>query len=568
MGKYLTINSQFNPISFEEMAKMPLMYKAEREKQEDKLDELSKYSTLEALSNSSLNRDVYGKYQAYKNKLADTATRLQNTGKLDARSIRDLQREYNQVISPYEKGYEEWKAIVDKQAKESKPWIMQSVDYSNMSLDDFMKSNHSYTSIDLNEVTKDAATQILSDLYSGEINKTNAAEKLEGIYNGYDTRGYTDAQKARVVRAIKNGVSVAEQNYIAEQNKRAIERMKAQTQSASYEKNYWQAQKARREALGLSGSGSGSGGSVSGIHKVGKMKLPSGDVIDPGLYEFEKDGKKYYSTDSKGTQNVAEASGYDMSKYYPKPENSYLYDAPYGALTVSPKRGETSTVEETIGGVTYNGLSSEGVINDSFYKYLGALYKNNAGKIAEIRDINELNEKCRSIGLSNTTIKSIYNQLSGKQDTKLESKIERRYAFNYGKKLVVFKSPNGAEGFAFVDVNDNRFKMPEKPSAEDVSDGTASGNNSSNDSNESNSSSEQPSAQPAQPAQPVDSSKTVNTKRDSAKVEPIKTKKDSVVTTGTKPKSGSTSSSTSSIDSSKQEREVAARSMEIENELP
>lgn len=562
MGKYLTINSQFNPISFEEMAKMPLMYKAEREKQEDKLDELSKYSTLEALSNSSLNRDVYGKYQAYKNKLADTATRLQNTGKLDARSIRDLQREYNQVISPYEKGYEEWKTIVDKQAKESKPWIMQSVDYSNMSLDDFMKSNHSYTSIDLNEVTKDAATQILADLYSGEINKTNAAEKLEGIYNGYDTRGYTDAQKARVVRAIKNGVSVAEQNYIAEQNKRAIERMKAQTQSASYEKNYWQAQKARREALGLSGSGSGSEGSVSGIHKVGKMRLPSGDVIDPGLYEFEKDGKKYYSTDSKGTQNVVEANSYDMSEYYPNPEDSYLYDAHYGAITVSPNNGNKT--KETIGNITYDNISTASVINDDFYKYLGALYKNNAGKIAEVHDVNELNEKCRSIGLSNTTIDSIVKQLSGKQDSKIESlKIERRRALDYGKKLVIFKSPNGTEGFAFVDANDSRFKMPEKPSAEDVSDGTASGSNDSDDSNNDDSSSKQSSAQPTQS---VDSSKTVSTKKDSIRVEPSKSKKDSVAITHTTPKT-SKSNNTSSINSSEQERDVAIISRSIEQDL-
>ena len=69
MARFLTIDSQFNPISFEEMIKPALLYKEEYEKQQDAIDTLAANNILDQLKNSDVDSKIYNEYHNYKSML-------------------------------------------------------------------------------------------------------------------------------------------------------------------------------------------------------------------------------------------------------------------------------------------------------------------------------------------------------------------------------------------------------------------------------------------------------------------------------------------------------------------
>ena len=102
MARYLTIDSEFNPITFQERMAPLEMYKEEYESQQNALDELAKYQSLAELSNSELDRDTYNQYKSWNDRLGYTMDGLMSSGKLDMNAVRTLRREYLTNLAPME----------------------------------------------------------------------------------------------------------------------------------------------------------------------------------------------------------------------------------------------------------------------------------------------------------------------------------------------------------------------------------------------------------------------------------------------------------------------------------
>ena len=97
MARYLTINSKFNPITFEERMKPLLLYKEEYENQEESLNKILEESqSLADLKNYPQDSDVYRQYQEYQNNINGVIDNLTNNGTLDAKAALQLRRYYLQ----------------------------------------------------------------------------------------------------------------------------------------------------------------------------------------------------------------------------------------------------------------------------------------------------------------------------------------------------------------------------------------------------------------------------------------------------------------------------------------
>ena len=231
MARFLTIDSQFNPISFEEMIKPALLYKEEYEKQQDAIDTLAANNTLDQLKNSDVDSKVYNEYNNYKSMLGDVAMNLSTTGKLDMNAIRNLRRMYQQKLAPYEARLKKRNELVAEQAKNYSPTTMYSTDYSNVSLDD-INEDSSYKTYKLDDISN-AAYNTLASEYQVNGKFGSHDEDLSKAMSSIDIDGLDDEQVERVRKAATIGVNLARKgymDYLQEVDLQNIKKLQAQAQ--------------------------------------------------------------------------------------------------------------------------------------------------------------------------------------------------------------------------------------------------------------------------------------------------------------------------------------------------
>lgn len=296
MARFLTIDSQFNPISFEEMIKPALLYKEEYEKQQDAIDTLAANNILDQLKNSDVDSKVYNEYHNYKSMLGDAAMNLSATGKLDMNAIRNLRRMYQQKLAPYEARLKKRNELIAEQAKNYSPTTMYSTDYSNVSLDD-INEDSSYKTYKLDDISK-AAYNTLASEYQVNGKFGSDDEDLSKAMSSIDVEGLNDEQIERVRKAAAIGVNAARKgymDYLQEVDLQNIKKLQAQAQYL----------RAMRRGSGGSGSSGGSSSSVKPYISDGNGSFKENpNYIPKNPYLFNTDTARSIKTVSGPFGNI------------------------------------------------------------------------------------------------------------------------------------------------------------------------------------------------------------------------------------------------------------------------
>ena len=296
MARFLTIDSQFNPISFEEMIKPALLYKEEYEKQQDAIDTLAANNILDQLKNSDVDSKIYNEYHNYKSMLGDAAMNLSATGKLDMNAIRNLRRMYQQKLAPYEARLKKRNELIAEQAKNYSPTTMYSTDYSNVSLDN-INEDSSYKTYKLDDISK-AAYNTLASEYQVNGKFGSDDEDLSKAMSSIDVEGLNDEQVERVRKAAAIGVNAARKgymDYLQEVDLQNIKKLQAQAQYL----------RAMRGGSGRSGSSGGSGSSVKPYISDGNGSFKENqNYIPKNPYLFNTDTARSIKTVSGPFGNI------------------------------------------------------------------------------------------------------------------------------------------------------------------------------------------------------------------------------------------------------------------------
>lgn len=212
MARYLTINSKFNPITFEERMKPLLLYKEEYENQEESLNKILEDSqSLADLKNYPQDSDVYRQYQEYQNSINGVIDNLTNNGTLDSKAALQLRRYYLQNLKPYESKLARRSELIRKQAENYTPDTMYDIDFSTVGINDINEAS-SFRTYKLNDIAKTAASRTLSKYNSGEtVGSDN--EETESILKDIDTTNLSNNQVNQIKSYIKQGIGSAKQAY-------------------------------------------------------------------------------------------------------------------------------------------------------------------------------------------------------------------------------------------------------------------------------------------------------------------------------------------------------------------
>ena len=212
MARYLTINSKFNPITFEERMKPLLLYKEEYENQEEALNKtLEDSQSLADLKNYPQDSDVYRQYQEYQNSINEVIDNLTNNGTLDSKAALQLRRYYLQNLKPYESKLARRNELIRKQAENYTPDTMYDIDFSTVGINDINEAS-SFRTYKLNDIAKTAASRTLSKYNSGEtVGSDN--EETESILKDIDTTNLNNNQVNQIKSYIKQGIGSAKQAY-------------------------------------------------------------------------------------------------------------------------------------------------------------------------------------------------------------------------------------------------------------------------------------------------------------------------------------------------------------------
>lgn len=212
MARYLTINSKFNPITFEERMKPLLLYKEEYENQEESLNKILEDSqSLADLKNYPQDSDVYRQYQEYQNSINGVIDNLTNNGTLDSKAALQLRRYYLQNLKPYESKLARRNELIRKQAENYTPDTMYDIDFSTVGINDINEAS-SFRTYKLNDIAKTAASRTLSKYNSGEtVGSDN--DETESILKDIDTTNLSNNQVNQIKSYIKQGIGSAKQAY-------------------------------------------------------------------------------------------------------------------------------------------------------------------------------------------------------------------------------------------------------------------------------------------------------------------------------------------------------------------
>lgn len=142
-ANYLTVNTQFNPYTLEEMLVPYQMYGEEYRRREDLQNQYSDAAdVLGAYLDMERDKEAYAAYNAYKNALDAAATDLSTNGLSAAnrKSLNNLRRRYNTEITPISAAIESRQNYIkDYDALRAKdPTLLSSINPSAVSVDAFL----------------------------------------------------------------------------------------------------------------------------------------------------------------------------------------------------------------------------------------------------------------------------------------------------------------------------------------------------------------------------------------------------------------------------------------------
>lgn len=166
MGRYITLNSQFNPFSFDDYIKPYQIYGEAYKEMENQYDDLSSKATiLENLANSAIDQREYQQYKSFADDLRGQANQLATQGLSPSlrRELMTMRNRYKQDISPIEDLYKKREELIKEQrdALMRDNSLLFSNTYSDMSLNDFRNTqNQTYTPLSRDKVTNDTAALV------------------------------------------------------------------------------------------------------------------------------------------------------------------------------------------------------------------------------------------------------------------------------------------------------------------------------------------------------------------------------------------------------------------------
>lgn len=142
-ANYLTVNTQFNPYTLQEMLVPYQMYGEEYRRREDLQNQYSDAAdVLGAYLDMERDKEAYAAYNAYKNALDAAATDLSTNGLSAAnrKSLNNLRRRYNTEITPISAAIESRQNYIkDYDALRAKdPTLLSSINPSAVSVDAFL----------------------------------------------------------------------------------------------------------------------------------------------------------------------------------------------------------------------------------------------------------------------------------------------------------------------------------------------------------------------------------------------------------------------------------------------
>lgn len=145
-ANYLTVNTQFNPYTLQEMLVPYQMYGEEYRRREDLQNQYSDAAdVLGAYLDMERDKEAYAAYDAYKKALDAAATDLSTNGLSAAnrKSLNNLRRRYNTEITPISAAIESRQNYIkDYDALRAKdPTLLSSINPSAVSVDAFLNGN-------------------------------------------------------------------------------------------------------------------------------------------------------------------------------------------------------------------------------------------------------------------------------------------------------------------------------------------------------------------------------------------------------------------------------------------
>ena len=164
-GTHIAINSTYDPLSMEEMLKMPMLATEAQLQTEEAYSKLAQDAAdLESLANSAKDQATYVKYKQYANEVQKQLNELSGKGlnPNSRRSLYDLSARYKSEIDPIKQKMKTREDLIAEQrkARATNNKILYDIDYANMSLDDMMKqSTHSYNSLDGSKIYEEGKNQ-------------------------------------------------------------------------------------------------------------------------------------------------------------------------------------------------------------------------------------------------------------------------------------------------------------------------------------------------------------------------------------------------------------------------
>ena len=185
-GTHIAINATYDPLSMEEMLKMPMLATEAQLQTEEAYSKLAQDAAdLESLANSAKDQATYVKYKQYANDVQKQLNELSGKGlnPNSRRSLYDLSARYKSEIEPIKQKMKTREDLIAEQrkARSTNNKILYDIDYANMSLDDMMKqSTHSYNSLDGTQIYEEGKNQAAA--MSSRMLSESQRQALQGQY--------------------------------------------------------------------------------------------------------------------------------------------------------------------------------------------------------------------------------------------------------------------------------------------------------------------------------------------------------------------------------------------------
>lgn len=200
MGRYITLNSQFNPFSFDDYIKPYQIYGEAYKEMENQYDDLSSKATiLENLANSAIDQREYQQYKSFADDLRGQANQLATQGLSPSlkRELMTMRNRYKQDISPMETAYQRRAALAEEQrlAMQKDPTLFYERMASEMGLSNFLNNPNanygkSYSGALLTSQVAEQAKNLIKQIKS---NPTEWKPILENqYYEAFIQKGFTD----------------------------------------------------------------------------------------------------------------------------------------------------------------------------------------------------------------------------------------------------------------------------------------------------------------------------------------------------------------------------------------